>query len=205
MYFAARHPSNLFLLCGVLVYFCSTLCWPSSRVIALFFSMAAYQLHTSQCIVYNSSPFHVIALFHASSTLPSNQSVRDNFLFSYQDISLETSKTLAMRREYPQSALSSLIVAVVFAALAMLMVAFRVAGRRLKRVSLGWDDYAMIASLVRNAPVEERCKEATSKRSDNPYSFSYGPCPYSSFSVGPRYIGISACTLLNLFRCDPRR
>lgn len=49
---------------------------------------------------------------------------------------------------WSQPAIASIIVSVVFTALASTMVLLRVMGRRMKRVSLEADDFTIIASLV---------------------------------------------------------
>lgn len=49
---------------------------------------------------------------------------------------------------WSQPAITSIIVSVVFTALASIMVLLRVMGRRMKHVSLEADDFTIIASLV---------------------------------------------------------
>ncbi len=53
-----------------------------------------------------------------------------------------------MHNEYPSSALASLIVPVVFTVLATVTVALRIAGRRIKRTPLWYDDFMIMAALV---------------------------------------------------------
>ena len=53
-----------------------------------------------------------------------------------------------MQNDYPPSAVALFIVAAVFTALPTVAVALRIAGRRIKRVALWYDDYMIMASLV---------------------------------------------------------
>ena len=54
-----------------------------------------------------------------------------------------------MQSHYSPRQVASIVIPVLFTALATLMVVLRIMGRRIKRVSLWLDDYAIIASLVR--------------------------------------------------------
>ena len=54
---------------------------------------------------------------------------------------------------YPLQALRSLIIAVVFTALATLTVGLRLLARRRKRVELGYDDFIMVVGLFFTYPV----------------------------------------------------
>lgn len=53
-----------------------------------------------------------------------------------------------MPNDYPPSAVALFIVAAVFTTLPTIAVALRLAGRRIKRVALWYDDYMIMASLV---------------------------------------------------------
>lgn len=54
----------------------------------------------------------------------------------------------AMQNKYSSSAVASLMIAVVFIVLSTVAVALRIAGRRIKRTSLWYDDYMILAALV---------------------------------------------------------
>lgn len=53
-----------------------------------------------------------------------------------------------MQKTYPRSGVALFIVAAVFTALPTVAVALRIAGRRIKRVALWYDDFMIMASLV---------------------------------------------------------
>lgn len=53
-----------------------------------------------------------------------------------------------MQNTYPPSGVALFIVAAVFTVLPTVAVALRLAGRRIKRVALWYDDYMIMASLV---------------------------------------------------------
>ena len=54
-----------------------------------------------------------------------------------------------MQGHYSERAVTSIVLPVLLTALATIMVVLRITGRRIKRVPLWLDDYAIIASLVR--------------------------------------------------------